>query len=655
MGLNAGAAAWAPTADAAPEGAAGPEILATATLSDAPPPVSYAAAAARAAKADALRAAAAAALAAPAAPREAAAAANAPLAVAAPAAAAADRADRTSDITLDVDRVSYRSELNGELNGAEGADGESSTAVDGESSGGGAAGFPRATAAHGSAAENPVTPGKRTRGEKGWDDFEILCEIGVGAFGRVVKVIERRSQQTYAMKTISKKVLRRKRIKQSEWRLERDVLVRVAAHPYIVELLCSFQTASYFFLVMQYLPGGELFMFLRARGTFSEAVAAFYAAEVILALEHLHASGVIHRDLKPENLLMDSEGHVVVTDFGLAKTFESDDERHRTLCGTDAYMAPEMVARMSYGKPVDFWSLGVLIFEMLVGRAPFAAPSTKELHRKILSEKIKFPTFVNSGAINVLKGLLERQVPRRLGAQKATMFEVGGVARLRAEPFFAGIEWQPLSRRESPAPLQPNLTAHADSERLTRKVLDDMSETAPSDSFSRCLSENSDTASTVIDFEYVRAGAFDVPGMIESPTPSQGDVSSSDHSNSNGKRRPPRSKKKKQQLENELNPQRLSVKSPMLETIPGSPCVAAMIANAAFGAARLYLLDDDDDDDTPKHAPRAKALAPPPLPSMTGPAPPPAAAGAPGGPPRALPAAAAAAKARSLAPPKRPT
>ena len=159
---------------------------------------------------------------------------------------------------------------------------------------------------------------------------------------------------------------------------------------------------------------------------------------------------------------MDIEGHVVVTDFGLAKMFESDDERHRTLCGTDAYMAPEMVARRSYGKPVDFWSLGILIFEMLTGKPPFAHRDTKVLHRKILTEKVKWPQFIGPAAIKLLRGLLERQVPRRLGATKATMFEVGGVSALKNQHFFSKIEWQPLSRRESPAPLA--LTTSVESE-----------------------------------------------------------------------------------------------------------------------------------------------------------------------------------------------
>ena len=143
-------------------------------------------------------------------------------------------------------------------------------------------------------------------------DFSFEREIGVGAFGQVVLAAHKGTGARYAVKTISKKVLRRKKVAQRVWRLERDVLVRIEPHPYVVPLLGSFQTPSHFFLVMAYLPGGELFETLRERGAFSEEISSFYAAEVTLALEHLHASGVIHRDLKPENLLLDDRAHCVV-------------------------------------------------------------------------------------------------------------------------------------------------------------------------------------------------------------------------------------------------------------------------------------------------------------------------------------------------------
>ena len=206
---------------------------------------------------------------------------------------------------------------------------------------------------------------------------------------------------------------------------------------------------------------------------------------------------------------MDEDGHVVVTDFGLAKMVGSDEERHRTLCGTDAYMAPEMIARRSYGKAVDFWSLGILIFEMLTGKPPFSHRETKELHRKILTEKVKWPQFIGPAAIKVLRGLLERQVPKRLGAVKATMFEVGGVSALKNHFFFSNIEWQPLSRRECPAPLttlgsmdEPNFTPQAFPKPLSASFLYETGQSRDTKS-----DANSDLT-TIIDFDYTRNGAF---------------------------------------------------------------------------------------------------------------------------------------------------
>ena len=405
------------------------------------------------------------------------------------------------------------------------------------------------------------------------EDFLLEVEIGQGAFGKVTMVIHVPSKKRYAMKAISKKVLRKKKISQREWRLERDVLVKIEPHPYIVELVCAFQTLTHFYLVMTYLPGGELFEFLRSRGAFADDVAAFYAAEVTLALEHLHASGVIHRDLKPENLLMDSQGHVVVTDFGLAKIFESHDDVHRTLCGTDEYMAPEMVARRSYGKAVDVWSLGILIFEMVTGKTPFSAPKgdTKELHRKILTEKVKFPSFLSSSTISVLRGLLERQVPKRLGASKATMFQVGGFDALKGHAFFDHIEWQPLARRESPAPLvKPSLSASSGGGAAPKKPMPQVINKRLDDDVAETATNASDGAqSTVLDFEYLRDGFTHVPEplspppedllkhpyLLDSPTSSQCDVSSSCASSVYGsgsglslkpkKPRPPRKRKKK--------------------------------------------------------------------------------------------------------------
>ena len=160
---------------------------------------------------------------------------------------------------------------------------------------------------------------------------------------------------------------------------------------------------SQLYLVMEYLCGGELFHHLRNEGLFMEDTACFYTAEIVCALEYLHSCKIIHRDLKPENVLLDAKGHVRLTDFGLA-TVESGDCQAKTICGTDLYMAPEMLGGNGYGRAVDWWSLGTLLFEMLTGDPPFFARDTKQLYKKIMREKPKYPRWLSSPCHSLLKG-----------------------------------------------------------------------------------------------------------------------------------------------------------------------------------------------------------------------------------------------------------
>jgi serine/threonine protein kinase len=182
-------------------------------------------------------------------------------------------------------------------------------------------------------------------------DFELIRVIGMGAFGKVLQVRNKESKKVFAMKVISKRVLRKKGKGYIENILaEQKILSRVGNYPFVVSMHCSFQTAEKLFIIMEFLAGGELFLRLGREGIFLEKTAAFYLAEIILALDYLHTSGVLHRDLKPENILLGSDGHVCLTDFGLAKDFgpgglNDDEERTNTICGTQEYMAPEMIAR----------------------------------------------------------------------------------------------------------------------------------------------------------------------------------------------------------------------------------------------------------------------------------------------------------------------
>lgn len=302
-------------------------------------------------------------------------------------------------------------------------------------------------------------------------DFELLKCIGMGAFGKVLQVRNKKSKQILAMKVISKRLLNRKSMAYVEnMHAERNILIRVR-HPFVVMMHASFQTKFKLFIVMDFLAGGELFLRLGREGIFLEKTAAFYLSEIILALEFLHSLGVLHRDLKPENILLGEDGHVCLTDFGLAKDFsstggfvsEEDESRALTVCGTQEYMAPEMVARKGYGRPADYWSLGCIAFEMLTGQPPFTSKlGAKDLFRQIMSQKVKMPAGATAAACKLLKGLLNRTPQSRLGAARSTMFEVGGTAGLKQVAFFSHIDWDKLERKEVEPPERLDVTDEQD-------------------------------------------------------------------------------------------------------------------------------------------------------------------------------------------------
>lgn len=290
----------------------------------------------------------------------------------------------------------------------------------------------------------------------GPSDFEVLRLLGKGTFGQVYQVKKKDSQRIYAMKVLSKKVI----VKKNEIAHtigERNILVRTASQlcPFIVSLKFSFQTPADLYLVTDYMSGGELFWHLQKEGRFSEGRAKFYIAELVLALEYLHDNDIVYRDLKPENILLDANGNIALCDFGLSKAELKD--RTNTFCGTTEYLAPELLLdETGYTKMVDFWSLGVLIFEMCCGWSPFFAEDNQKMYQKIAFGKVKFPRDVLSPeGRSFVKGLLNRNPKHRLGA-------IDDGRELRAHPFFADIDWEALRQRKIPPPFKPHLNSDID-------------------------------------------------------------------------------------------------------------------------------------------------------------------------------------------------
>ena len=285
----------------------------------------------------------------------------------------------------------------------------------------------------------------------GPNDFELLRVVGQGAFGKVFQVRKRDTCEVFAMKVMRKdRILERR---HGEYvKAERDALTAVV-HPYIVTLRYSFQTPTKLYLVLDFINGGHLFFQLYRAGTFDEPLARLYTAELVLAVTHLHSLGFVHRDLKPENVLLDAQGHVRVTDFGLAKgnMSDADDQRTNSFIGTMEYMAPEVIAGRGHGKAVDWWSVGVLLYEMLCGVPPFRAKSRPALQKLITSAKVKIPGYLSSDAANLLRGLLTKEASKRLG------FGPAGSGDVMKHGFFKGVNWKKLEAREVPSPFRPTI------------------------------------------------------------------------------------------------------------------------------------------------------------------------------------------------------
>jgi serum/glucocorticoid-regulated kinase 2 len=284
------------------------------------------------------------------------------------------------------------------------------------------------------------------------DDFELLKVLGRGSFGKVMQVRKKTTGVVYAMKILKKAALAA-RNQVDHTKAERKIL-QALQHPFLMTLRYAFQSKEKLYFVLDYYQGGELFFHLKNQRRFPEEVGRLYTGEIGLALGHLHSLGVIYRDLKPENVILDSDGHVCLTDFGLSKEMEPDNKAH-TFCGTPEYLAPEIVAGTGHDKAVDWWALGILLYELTVGIPPFYSQQVSEMYQKIQTGVLRFPPDLSEQCKALIVALLNRDPKKRLCSRD-------DVEELKAHPFFATINWRDLYDKKIVPPFKPKVKGKDD-------------------------------------------------------------------------------------------------------------------------------------------------------------------------------------------------
>lgn len=273
--------------------------------------------------------------------------------------------------------------------------------------------------------------------------FDIISVIGRGSNGKVMLVQKKDTKQYFAVKTIRKNQLSTTKKLNMVVR-EKSILVK-SKHPFIIELKFAFQTLSKFYLGMEFVPGGDLYFHMDRRGCFNVAEVRMIIAEIALAFDYLHQNKILYRDLKPENVLLDKNGYVKITDFGLAKEHK-DPEAPSTICGTVDYMAPEVVAQKPYSFPADWWTLGILAYEISFGHAPFSGENMQQVFNDITTSDPHFSKKADPNLREVIMALL-----RKDPAQRAKLSDLKGMK------LFEGIDWEELLGRKIPAPFVPEI------------------------------------------------------------------------------------------------------------------------------------------------------------------------------------------------------
>lgn len=293
------------------------------------------------------------------------------------------------------------------------------------------------------------------------DDFNPIKLIGRGSWGKVMLSREKSTGFLYAIKILKKHVI----ISQNEvgHTLTESRVLRTTNHPFLIALKYSFRDGERLCFVMEFAGGGELFYHLSQERKFSEEKSKFYAAEIVSALGYLHEHDIIYRDLKLENLLLGRDGHIKIADFGLCKDNIRFTDTTRTFCGTPEYLSPEVIEDNQYGRAVDWWSLGVLLYEMMCGSLPFNNRTTDTLFREILLKPVSFPATLSEQATNFLNGLLIKDPAKRLGGGPDDAREI------MIHAFFRGLNWQDLIEKKVSPPFVPEITSETDTRYFDRQ------------------------------------------------------------------------------------------------------------------------------------------------------------------------------------------
>jgi len=316
------------------------------------------------------------------------------------------------------------------------------------------------------------------------DHFDLIRVIGRGSYAKVLMVELKETKRLYAMKVIKKELVTDD--EDIDWvQTEKHVFETASNHPFLVGLHSCFQTPSRLFFVIEFVRGGDLMFHMQRQRRLPEEHARFYSAEISLALNFLHERGVIYRDLKLDNVLLDHEGHIKLTDYGMCKEGIRTGDTTSTFCGTPNYIAPEILRGEDYSFSVDWWALGVLLYEMLAGRSPFDMVGATDnpdqntedyLFQVILEKTIRIPRSLSVKAAGILKGFLNKNPTDRLGCHKESRF-----MEIQTHPFFKSIEWEALEQKQVPPPYRPRLESERDLANFPPEFTDEPVQLTPDD------------------------------------------------------------------------------------------------------------------------------------------------------------------------------